>query len=457
MTNTPGPPGRHTSGADRGPTADGVRSVGVLGATSIGIGGMVGGGIFAVLGVAATRAGGATPIAFAIAGAVAGLTAFSYARLSVRYQSSGGTVTFIDRAFGISELTGSLNIVLWAGYIVTTALYASAFGSYAATFLPGGTDPNPVVVRLLIAVGVIVPWIINLANAGLVARSESAIVAVKLVMLMVVIAAGAPRVSVDRLDPSTWASPMSVLAAGMLIFVAYEGFELIANASADVVRPETTLPRALALAVGTVIVLYVVIALVTVGSLSPARIADAADYALAEAASTSLGQVGFTIVAVSAVLATLSAINATLYGTARLSFTIASEGELPDTLDTRAWNQPVGLHITAVLALTLAVAMPVDSISAMASAIFLAVFAAVNAAEVATERSSRWARVIAVVGIVGCGGSLVVLVGRSVVDDTVAMLVLVALVAAALVAEHVVLKHGRPPSLGFPGAARGAG
>ncbi len=457
MTNTPGPAGPHTSGAGRGSTADDSRTVGVLGATSIGIGGMVGGGIFAVLGVAATRAGGATPIAFAIAGVVAGLTASSYARLSVRYQSSGGTVTFIDRAFGIGELTGSLNIVLWAGYIVTTALYASAFGSYAATLLPGETDPGPVVVRLLIAVGVVVPWIVNLANAGLVARSESAIVAVKLAMLMVVIAAGAPQVSVDRLDPSTWASPMSVLAAGMLIFVAYEGFELIANASADVVRPETTLPRALALAVGTVVVLYVVIALVTVGSLSPAQIADAADYALAEAASTSLGQVGFTVVAVSAVLATLSAINATLYGTARLSFTIASEGELPDTLDTRAWNQPVGLHVTAVLALAVAVTMPVHSISAMASAIFLAVFAAVNAAEVATERSSRSARVIAAAGIVGCGGSLVVLVGRSVADDLDAMLVLVALVAAALVAEHVVLKHRRPPSLGFPGAARGTG
>jgi amino acid transporter len=404
---------------------------------------MVGGGIFAVLGVAATLAGGATPIAFAIAGAVAALTAFSYARLSVRYQSSGGTVTFVDRCFGVSEMTGSLNIVLWSGYIVTTALYASAFGSYAATFFPGGTDPHPVLLRVLIAVGVIVPWIINLANAGLVARSESMIVAIKLAMLMVVIVAGLPNVSIGRLDASTWASPLSVLSAGMLIFVAYEGFELIANASADTRRPTKTLPRALGLSVGLVVVLYVVIAFVTVGSLSAAQIVKAADYALAEAASTALGQVGFRLVAISAVLATLSAVNATLYGTARLSFTIASEGELPSTLDKRRWNQPVGLHITAVLALMLAVALPVGSISAMASAIFLAVFAVVNAAEFKTERSSPAASAIAGAGIIGCAGSLVVLVAQSVAEDPIAMLVLVVLVAGALVLEHLVLRHRR--------------
>ena len=427
----------------------GKRSVGLIGATAIGVGGMVGGGIFAVLGVAATLAGGATPIAFMIAGAVAALTAFSYARLSVRFQSAGGTVTFIDRAFGISEATGSLNIVLWAGYIVTTALYASAFGSYAATFFTGSSGPDPFVVRSLVALAVILPWAINLANAGLVARSESVIVAIKLAMLAIIIAAGLPSVSASGLDPATWSSPLSIVAAGMLIFVAYEGFELIANASADVKRPAKTLPWALALSVGLVVVLYAVIAIVTVASLSPDQIARAADFALAEAASTSLGQFGFTLVAISAVLATFSAINATLYGTARLSFTIAYEGELPGTLEKRTWNQPVGLHITAGLALALAIAMPVESISAMASAIFLAVFAVVNAAELKTEASWGMARVIAGAGILGCGGSLLVLLARSTGKDPAAMLVLAALVTAALVSEHLVLKHRRPRPLDF--------
>ncbi len=433
MTSPPPP----TETPETGP------SVGLFGAAAIGIGGMVGGGIFAVLGIAATQAGGATPLAFLLAGLVAALTAFSYARLSVAYPGPGGTVTFVDRVFGIGELTGSLNIVLWSGYIATTALYAAAFGNYAATLLPGGTDPNPVLLRALVLVGIALPWFINLASAGLVARSESVIVAIKLSILMLVIAAGVPTISTDQLGTSTWPSAFSVFAAGMLIFVAYEGFELIANASADIKEPEKTLPRAFALSVGLVIVLYVAISIVVVGSLTPTEIAKAADFALAEAASSPLGQVGFTLVAVSAVLATFSAINATLYGSARLSYTIATEGELPARLETRTWNQPIGLHITAVAGLLIAVALPLASISSLASAIFLAVFAIVNAAAFKDADQSRSQHTIAAAGFVGCVGSLIVLIGRSISEDPVSMAALAILVGLALVAEHFILKTGR--------------
>lgn len=425
--------------------SDGDGTIGVMGAAAIGIGGMVGGGIFAVLGVASEQAGGATPIAFAVAGLVAALTAFSYARLSVRLRSAGGTVTFVDKVFGVNDLTGSLNIVLWAGYIVTSALYASAFGNYAATLFPGGKNPNPILLRGLICTGVLIPWGINLANASLVARSESVVVAIKLAMLMIVIAAGLPAVSADRVTPSTWSSPLSILAAGMLIFVAYEGFELIANASSDVKHPAKTLPRAFALSVGLVILLYVTIALVVVGSLSPSQIAESADFALAEAASASLGRFGFVLVSISAVLATFSAINATLYGAARLSFTIASEGELPSMLEKRTWNQPVGLHLTALVGLAMAIALPVESISALASAIFLAVFAVVNAAAVKQIESGLRVKLVAGAGVIGCLASLAIVITRSFNEDPVALVVLVVLLISALAAEHLILKRHRKP------------
>ncbi len=428
---------------DAGDQAESNGSVGLLGAAAIGIGGMVGGGIFAVLGVAAEQAQGATPIAFALAGLIAALTAASYSRLSLRFQSAGGTVSFIDRVFGIRDLTGSLNIVLWAGYIVTTALYAAAFGNYAATLLPGGTSPDPMLLRGLVTIGVIIPWVINLAKAGLVARSEGAIVALKLAMLMVVLAAGVPAVSVDRIGLSTWPTPFAILGAGMLIFVAYEGFELIANAAADVKNPERTLPRAFALSVGLVIVLYVAIAAVVVGSLTPSEIAASADFALAKAASASLGQFGFMLVSVSAVLATFSAINATLYGAARLSFTIATEGELPAGFEARTWNQPVGLHITAAVGLAMAVALPVASISAVASAIFLAVFAVVNAAALKHEKSALGIRLVAGLGALGCLVSLAIVITKSVREDPAAIWVLAALLVTALAAEHLVLKKRR--------------
>ena len=297
-------------------------------------------------------------------------------------------------------------------------------------------------------VGVLVPWIINLAEAALVARSESLVVATKLAMLMVVIAASVPTISPERIAPSTWPGGFSILGAGMLIFVAYEGFELIANASADVKNPSTTLPSAFALSIGLVIALYVAIAWVVVGSLSPSQIAESADFALAEAASASLGRFGFFLVSISAVLATFSAINATLYGAARLSFTIATEGELPASLETRTWNQPVGLHITALIGLGMAVALQVASISALASAIFLAVFAIVNAAAFKDAGSAPWVKVVAGAGVVGCVASFVIVVVRSVTNDPIAMLVLVILLASALGAEHLVFKRQRHPFTG---------
>ena len=420
------------------------RSIGLAGATAIGIGGMVGGGIFAVLGVAATDAGGATPVAFMVGGIISALTAVSYSKLSVAFPSAGGTVAFIDRIFGIDELTGSLNVVLWAGYMATLALYASAFGHYTATLFPGGTNPSTVLLRVLILVGVLVPWAVNLTNAGLVAKTEGVLVAIKLTVLAVVIAAGVPTVSAARLAPGSWPSPITVIAAGMLIFVAYEGFELIANASVDVRDPRHTLPRAFALAVGLVIVLYVLIAAVVVGSLSPKEIADSADFALAQAASASLGSVGFTLVAVAAMLATFSAINATLYGAARLSYTIATEGELPEEFDRLRWNEPIGLHVTAGVGLVIAITLPLTSISGLASAIFLIVFTVVNAAAFRAGRQAGVRRSIAAAGAVGCAGSLAMLLIRSATHDPVALISLTALLAAALAAEHLILKR-RPP------------
>jgi len=102
--------------------------IGFFGAVAIGIGGMVGGGIFAVLGEAVSLAHGGTAVAFAIAGLVALLTSYSYAKLSVRYPSQGGTVVFVDRAFGIDLATGSINLLLWLSYLVTSRCTPSPSG-----------------------------------------------------------------------------------------------------------------------------------------------------------------------------------------------------------------------------------------------------------------------------------------------------------------------------------------
>ncbi len=381
------------------------KGIGLASAMAIGIGGMVGGGIFAVLGEAVTIARGATPIAFLIAGLIALVTASSYARLSVRYPSQGGTVVFIHHAFGIDFLTGSINVMLWLSYIVTLSLYATAFGSYGLTFFT--LADAPVLRHVLISAAIVLPIAINLFNAEIVGRTETAIVVAKLVLLAVVVAASAGAIDAGRMSIHTWGGPLDIFTSGMVIFVAYEGFELIANAADDVRDPSHTLPRAFYGSVLLVIVLYVIVAVTTVGTVPEARIAVVRDYALAEAARPGLGMVGFRLVAAAALLATLSAINATLYGNARLAYSLATSGELPQLMRKEAWNRPAaGVLVSGTLALLMANLINLTAIAIIASAGFLLIFGAVNLAASVLARETGGSRSLA---ILGAGVSLIAL------------------------------------------------
>jgi amino acid transporter len=380
--------------------------------TAIGVGGMVGGGIFAVLGLSVALTRGAAPVAFLLAGIVALVTAYSYARLSVAFPSQGGTVAFLDRAFGPGLLTGSVNILLWLGYIVMLSLYAYAFGSYGASLLPPSS--HTLWKHVLISAGVLGITGLNMLSAKLIGEAEDWIVFIKLVILIIFIAAGVWGIDGARLASSTWPAPLHVVAGGMIIFLAYEGFELIANSAQDVRAPARTLPRAFYSAVAFVIVLYVLIAAVTVGTLPLARIIDAKDYALAEAARPFLGRTGFLLIAVAAMLSTASAINATLYGTARLSYIIAKDGELPSELERKVWNEPLeGLLITSGATLLIANTVDLSSMSTMGSVGFLLIFAAVNAANAKLAGETRSRRWLSLAGVVLCLGALVSLLWQS--------------------------------------------
>ena len=375
--------------------------------TSIGIGGMVGGGIFAVLGLSVKLAQGGAPIAFLIAGIVALVTSYSYAKLSIAFPSQGGTVRFLDRAFGSGLLTGSANILLWISYIIMLSLYAYAFGSYGASFFPPGIQ---LFWKHVLITGIVLGiTVLNLLNTTIIGEAEDWIVLLKLLILCIFIGTGIWGVVAAKLAPAAWSSPMQLVAGGMIIFVAYEGFELIANTAQDVRDPTKTLPRAYYSSVAFVILLYILVAVVTVGTLSVDNILNARDYALAEAAKPSLGNTGFVLIAIAAMLSTASAINATIYGAARLSYAIAKDGELPDFLERKAWGKPItGLLITTGATLLIANLVNLSSMSTMGSAGFLLIFAAVNGANVilAPETGSRiWLSLIGAglcLGALGC-------------------------------------------------------
>lgn len=386
-------------------------TIGLLAAVSIGVGGMVGGGIFAVLGLAVVVGGGGTFVAFLVAGLVAIVTAYSYARLSVAMPSAGGTVSFLDTAFGTGSVTGALNVLLWLSYVVTTSLYAYAFGSYGATLVSGSAEA--VARHVLISAAIIIITALNVLSARLIAAAEDYIVGAKIAILVVFVVYALTKTDLGASAPSHWASAGSLIAGGMLIFVAYEGFELIANAAGDIDDPKRVIPRALYVAVSFTIVLYVLVAIVTVGLLSSTEIATAADFALAEAAQQVWGGIGFNLIVVAALLSTASAINATLYGTARLSVEIALDGEFPTAVERKIGGKPlVGLFLTASASLTIANLVPLEAISSLASAGFLVIFAAVNLANVHLADRTRSHRSISILGAVLCAGALIALIAH---------------------------------------------
>jgi amino acid transporter len=417
-------------------------SLGYWSAVSIGIGGMVGGGIFAVLGLAVQLAHGGTPVAFALAGLIALFTAYSYARLSVKYPSRGGTVEFLNQAFGEGIFTGGLNILLWLSYIAMLSLYAFAFGSYGASFFPEALQG--LWRHILISGAVVIFTFLNILGSKAVGKSEDFIVALKILILLVFLGTGIWSVDTGRLATASWSGPLELVAGGMIIFLAYEGFELIANTAENVTKPRKNLPRAYFTAVIFVIVLYVLVSLVTVGNLPVDKIVSAEDYALAEAARPFLGAVGFSLIAVAALLSTGSAINATLYGTARVSYVIAKEGELPKELDHMVWKRPIeGLLITSGLTLLIANLFNLTNISIMGSSGFLIIFAGVNFANARLAQKTGSRKWISITGFGLCLLALVILIAQRAITSPDELWVLLVMLVFSFSAEAIYRKKSK--------------
>ena len=414
-------------------SSTGEGKIGYLSAVAIGIGGMVGGGIFAVLGLAVKLAHGGTPVAFLLAGIIALITSYSYTKLSVTYPSQGGTVEFLNQAFGGSLFTGGMNVLLWLSYIVMLSLYSFAFGSYGASLFPGSHE---IWKHILISGSIILFTLLNVTGAKFVGEAEEYIVAVKLLILLSFVGIGFSSIDTQRIQPAEWSNSLELIAGGMIIFLAYEGFELIANTAGNVKNAKKNLPRAYYTSVIFVILLYILVALVTVGNLPVAKIIDAKDYALAEAAKPFMGSFGFTLIAIAAVLSTGSAINATLYGAAKVSFVIAKEGELPEELEQKIWNKPIeGLIITAVITLVIANLFDLSGISTMGSAGFLLIFASVNAANMKMSSKTKSKKWISFAGIFFCLTALILMIVQTVKTSPGNIWVLVIMFSLALLVE----------------------
>jgi len=376
-------------------------TIGIGGALSIGIGGMVGGGFFATFGLAVVGARGATWIAFLLGGLIALVTAYSYVRLTLRYPGPGGTVSFVRHGFGIGLLPASINVLLILSYVAIMAIYARALAAYTVVYLPAAE--RDLWTYVIASAAIVVIGLVNFAGTRLMQRSEAVFNTLKLFVLAVFILAGFALGTPDwsRLGPTEWVPWMTIVASGMTVFLAYEGFELIANASDRIRDPRRTLPIAFYGSVVATVAIYVLAVLVAIGHLPFAAMSAARDFALSAAAAAFMGKFGFTLLTLGAITASASAVNADFFGAEQLPPTLARDDEMrPVFARTRKGKPVASMLLIGVVALLAVNLLDLAALSAATSGGFLIVYAAVNVAnaKLAVETGSRrWISVLAAV------------------------------------------------------------
>ncbi len=378
---------------------------------AMGVGGMVGGGIFSVLGLAIAQAGHAAPAAFAISGIVALLTGLSYARLGVSFRSDGGSFTYLEHAFSHPNISGIGGWLLLVGYVGTMALYAFTFGVYGTALL-GAAQYGNAVHHLLESFILLVFLGINLYGVKASGSSEFIIVIVKLLILFLFGIVGLFYARADHLLPLFNKGYGGVVMGAALIFVAFEGFELIPNAVGEMENPEKNLHRGILWSVAITIGVYILVSIVAVGNLLPDEIVKYKEYALAVAAKPFLGHAGFLLIGLAALLSTASAINATLFGTARLGMVMATEKTLPKvfTFRRKENNIPwVSLLVMTGLTIVFVNLADLNIISSFASSTFLLIFAAINLSALLLHNRIDASIAVALCGCICSFGSWLVL------------------------------------------------
>ncbi len=313
---------------------------------AIAIGGMVGGGIFTILGISVGMIGFLAPFAIALGGVLAWFASYAYVKLGVYYKDEGATYSFFKRTFPSSHLAASF--IGWYtifGYISTLAIYSYTFSSYAISGFDFGSSE---IVRKLVAILVLAIFMgINLWSVKGMGEIEDIMVYVKLLILFIISLA---LIYFGKTDFNSFinnlksdfhsTSTISILMVSAVTFVAYEGFQLVVNAVNHMENPDKNIPRAIYSAVVLVALIYFIIALSAVLAIPIPDLIKNKESALASGAYDIMGSIGRDFVIFGAILATSSAINSTIFGSSRQMSKIAEDGYLPKVLSLKSSGIP---------------------------------------------------------------------------------------------------------------------
>jgi len=387
-----------------------ARDLGLFDATMIGIGAMIGAGIFVLTGIAAGEAGPASILAFALNGLVTLLTAFAYAELSSAIPRAGGGYSFVRMAF--PGATGFVaGWILWFAYIVACSLYALGFAGYFWEFfikyLPWLTEPiyhlighHRAVLLITVFVGTGFVWL-NVRGAEVTGKTENVLTMTKICILGIFIFFGLKRIFdepgqiVESFTPFFPQGLGGVLIAMGLTFIAFEGYDLIATVAEEIKNPEKNIPRATFISLSVTIVIYLMILFVSMAAIDPGGqpswkiLGHFKETAIVRAAEGFMPAFGVVIIVAGGLLSTMSALNATVMAASRVAFSMARDLWLPKgmaQIHIRRRTPHVAIITTGIILLITAVALPLEAVGSAASLIFLLTFALVNLSVIVLRR-----------------------------------------------------------------------
>ena len=405
---------KNSSPVDSTPPVQLARHLGLFEATMIGVGAMIGAGIFVLTGIAAGNAGPAALIAFGLNGVITLFTALSYAELSSAIPEAGGGYSFIKKVMP-NSIAFTSGWMLWFAYIVACSLYAKGFGSYFMEFttrympgighaLMGFLGENGSVILLTIFVSLVFISV-NIIGTHASGKTENIITIAKIVILVVFIFFGLKQVFTDPQTTQANFKPLfpmgftGVLAAMGLTFIAFEGYDLIATVSEEVREPQKTIPKAILLSLGITVIIYLFVVFVCIGAVPPEGgqqswqlLGKYKEIGIIKAAQSFMPAFGIVLVLGGGLFATLSALNATVLASSRVAFSMGRDWMLPHSLS-RIHSQkrtPVlAISISGLLFISISVFLPLEIIGVASSLLFLLTFSLVNIALIIYRKRSK--------------------------------------------------------------------
>jgi amino acid transporter len=407
--------------------------LGVRQAAFIGVGAMVGAGIFALLGAAGEVAGAAVWVSFLLAGGVAGLQGYSFAKFGARYPSGAGLLEYVRRAYGDGHVTGVIAWLLLGANAIITGMVAVSFGSYAASAFAGGNEDW---VKPFAVLVVLVMTGLNVLGSQVVARAQTVVVVVVIGILSIFAVTTLANIDLDLLAVSEYPSLADIVSSIALTFFAFLGFGVITFTAKDLRNPARELPRAVYLALGIATVIYVAVALGVFGTLTVNEVIASGGTALAVAAEPTLGRAGYWMMTVTALFATSGATNAGLYPAAGLCEELASAGQFPPTLGRRFGDRvPAGLLVTAIASIVLAVGFDLNAIASIGSAVALIVFSLVTAGHIRVRAETGANLFVLVLGVATAVIVLVAFAVTTLVDEPATAVALVVILVLSVVLD----------------------